>query len=109
MAGWPAYEKALQELCRVARRAAIRKAPWTVGRRALPCMLHAVYRGAEHAVSSREKRQLTKATLRAVGPTPGLVAHRVGPNGHPRLAAEFATPMSVQHLGVQYPHYWSSW
>jgi hypothetical protein len=103
MAGWPAYEEALQELCCVARRAAIRRGPGTVGRRALPCMLHAAYRGAEYAVSSRGKRQLTKATLRAVGATQGLVAHRVAPNGHPRLAAEFATPMSVQHLGVQYP------
>ena len=67
---------------------------------------HAACRGA---VSSRKKRQLTKAALRAVGGTPRLMTNRVGPNGHPRLAAEFATPMSVQHLGVQYPHYWRSW
>jgi hypothetical protein len=34
---------------------------------------------------SRKKRQLTKAELRAMGATPGLMAHRVGPDGRARL------------------------
>ena len=31
------------------------------------------------------RRKLTKADLRAMGATPGLVAHRVGPDGRARL------------------------
>ena len=34
---------------------------------------------------ARKKRQLTKAELRAMGATPGLMAHKVGPNGRARL------------------------
>ena len=34
---------------------------------------------------SRKARQLTKAELRAMGATPGLMAHRVGPDGRARL------------------------
>jgi hypothetical protein len=33
----------------------------------------------------RERRQPTKAELRALGATPGLIAHRVGPDGRSRL------------------------
>jgi hypothetical protein len=36
-------------------------------------------------MKSRKKRQLTKAQLRAMGATPGLMAHRVGPDGRARL------------------------
>ena len=31
------------------------------------------------------RRKLTKAELRAMGATPGLMAHRVGPEGRSRL------------------------
>ena len=34
---------------------------------------------------SHKKRQLTKAELRAAGATPGLLLHRVGPDGWARL------------------------
>jgi hypothetical protein len=33
----------------------------------------------------RKKRQLTKAELRAMGGIPGVMAHRVGPDGRARL------------------------
>ena len=33
----------------------------------------------------RSPRQLTKAELRAMGVSPGLMAHRVGPDGRSRL------------------------
>jgi hypothetical protein len=33
----------------------------------------------------RLRRKLTKAELRAMGATPGLMARRVGPDGHARL------------------------
>ena len=33
----------------------------------------------------RKKRQLTKAELRAMGASPGLMAHRLGPDGRARL------------------------
>jgi hypothetical protein len=36
-------------------------------------------------VRDRKKRQLTKAELRAMGATPGLMAHKVGPDGRARL------------------------
>jgi hypothetical protein len=34
---------------------------------------------------ARENRQLTRAKLRAMGATPGLMAHKVGPDGRARL------------------------
>jgi len=34
---------------------------------------------------TRRKRTLTKAELRAMGVSPGLMAHRVGPDGRARL------------------------
>jgi hypothetical protein len=33
----------------------------------------------------RKARRLTKAELRAMGATPGLMAHKVGPDGRARL------------------------
>jgi hypothetical protein len=36
-------------------------------------------------MSSRKRRRLTKAELRAMGATPGLMAHRIGPDGRARL------------------------
>lgn len=33
----------------------------------------------------RSQRQLTKAELRAAGATPGLLLHKVGPDGRARL------------------------
>ncbi len=34
---------------------------------------------------SRKARRLTKAELRAAGATPGLMAHKVGPDGRAKL------------------------
>jgi hypothetical protein len=36
-------------------------------------------------MKSRKTRTLTKAELRALAVTPGLMAHRVGPDGRARL------------------------
>jgi hypothetical protein len=36
-------------------------------------------------MSSRKARRLTKAELRAMGVSPGLMVHRVGPDGRARL------------------------
>jgi hypothetical protein len=36
-------------------------------------------------VRGRKNRTLTQAELRAMGATPGLMAHRVGPDGRARL------------------------
>jgi hypothetical protein len=36
-------------------------------------------------MKSRKKQALTKAELRAMGVTPGLMARRVGPDGRARL------------------------
>jgi hypothetical protein len=48
---------------------------------------------------SRKKRQLTKAELRALGATPGLMAHRVGPDGRAevrQLTADARSPRGEQ-------------
>ena len=39
-------------------------------------------------ISRKRRRKLTKAELRALGATPGLMARRVGPDGRARVDKE---------------------
>jgi len=75
---WPAYEEALREPCRVARRGL-----W--GRCEAYKAVHAACRGAEGAVSSREKRRLSRQDLEALRATPRVSWPTARRTGRPRL------------------------
>ena len=48
----------------------------------------------------RKRRQLTKADLRAMEVSPGLMAHRVGPDGRARLEQALAELPGVEEKAI---------